>query len=204
MKATKSISVLCIFFFVLVCFIQHAEAARTGNLKQKIAKGLLPKWCLGTEEGGLGNPMYLKYLKKYGDSWRGMHHYCRCLDAQNLAKQRKLENNQQFYIVNLKKAKMEAEYVIPRVADDFVMKPFILNNYGTILVQLNEISNAIKAFKRAIRLKPDYSKPYHHLSTLYYRHGMKKNAIDVLKKGIEICKNKEGLKRKLVSYSGNN
>lgn len=197
-----AICIQLFIFLILICDVCHAER-RIGNLEQKIREGALPKWCLATEEGGITSPLFKKYKKKYGKSWSAMHHYCYCLDATNLANKRKLENNEKLYLYNLRKAKTEAEFVIPRVTDDFVLKPVILTNYGKILIQLNELVQANKSFSAAIRLKPDYPLPYLYLSQLYSQRDMKERAIKVLKKGISKCQDNGLLRKELSRLQGN-
>jgi hypothetical protein len=51
------------------------------------------------------------------------------------------------------------------------------NNMGDIYSQEGNVEGAIKEFKRAIELKPNYADVYHNLATTYYRKGDLKEAV---------------------------
>lgn len=73
----------------------------------------------------------------------------------------------------------------------------LLSNRSVALMKLHRYEEAVQDAKRVIELKPHWSKGYHRLGNLYYTLDRNQEALDILKKGLELDPNDEHMRRKL-------
>jgi tetratricopeptide (TPR) repeat protein len=162
-------------------------------------------------------PPYCKYTQLYRDKVAGaddatqiqhwintmglrnylhMHHFCWGLENTNRAlyfSGSKLERDRE-----LAASVGEFDYVIDRVAPDFVLLPEILARRGENLLRLGNGPRGLLDLTRAIELKPDHWPPYAALSDYYKSLGDFGSAREWAEKGLAAAPGTKALQRRLA------
>jgi tetratricopeptide (TPR) repeat protein len=135
------------------------------------------------------------YLKKYGESWMHLHHYCWALNAENHAVS---ISNTDRRRDKLRYAIGDIDYVLSNNKDpNFYFLPEIYTSKARILFKLDDSDNAVIWLKKAIDLKPSYVPAYARLSDYYVDRGEIDEAIKILNQGIARNKRSDMLTRRL-------
>lgn len=158
---------------------------------------MLPTYCRGTQ--GLRviihNPRPIKdYEKIYGHTFIYLHHYCYALYTEK----KTLTMRDQFLRDSkLNYALGDIKFVLDRATPNFVLLPEIYTTKARILFTLHRDSKAASALLKAISANAGFTPAILRLSDYYAEHGDNKEAIKVLKQGVDNAKNSSLLIKKL-------
>lgn len=118
-----------------------------------------------------------------------MHHYCWALIHLRRAQAAHIPPHQRKYLTEV--AISDFYYVVRqarRLPDprSFRMLPEILYRIGDAYGQLGQISQAIEAYEQSRQAKPDYWPPYVGQAELMAKSGLRRDAMAVLERGLQI------------------
>jgi tetratricopeptide (TPR) repeat protein len=175
---------LFLFFFGIF----NSAAALADQVANAMELAALPTFCRGTQliRNISHDPVPIEsYVKRFGEGYRHLHHYCWALNAEN--------KTYNMLDKELKKSKLtyalgDIDYVLARVQPTFVFLPEIYTGKARILFKLDRAAEAVEALNKALRLRPDYSPASLQLSSYFEKKGDKTMAINVLKQGIDNSK----------------
>jgi len=77
-----------------------------------------------------------------------------------------------------------------------------LNNLGIALASLNQMDQAVGAFKQAIAVNPDYARAHHNLGNVYYAKGEAPNAIEEYQLALKLDPGDEESRQLLKTLKG--
>ena len=167
---------------------------------------LLPPYCIHTmlfrdAIPGANDPAKVsKWRNAMGSgNFDTMHHYCWGLMKTNRGVL--LARDQQTRLFYLRAAVHEFDYVLQRVAPDFLLLPEVLTKKGENLVRLGKGPLSVAVFERAMEAKPDYWPPYAQLADYYKDIGDLKSAKETLDQGLAAVPDSAPLKRRLAELS---
>ena len=141
---------------------------------------LLPPFCKIWVEHG--RKRSIERVKKYG--YRNIQHLCPGLNALNHALKQTEKKKRTF---PLGVAADELTYVLTH-SGNFPLRPVVLRKRGKVYEMQGEINMAITDYKEAIKLRPKYTSVYADLIDIYLKIGNKKEAANILKKGLKVTK----------------
>ncbi len=152
---------------------------------------ILPTYCKHRQRGLEGAALY-PHLKPI---WKHIHHYCAALygvfkaqvtiEAQ--AKQRWLNESNDNFKYMAKRCRLS----------ECVIYPELYTYWGIVFRERGNIKEAVSAFEKAIRAKPDYDKAYAELAALFLALDKIDRAVEILKKGLKKKPTSHRLKRML-------
>jgi tetratricopeptide (TPR) repeat protein len=156
----------------------------------------LPEYCKHTKDGEIKDPGQIRqYEQIFGPAFSHMHHYCRGLLALHEAAQ--ITDNPMLRDGKFRGATGEFNYVLSRSDDSFVLRPEILVKKGMAALAVDDDIEAIKSFREAILLRPDYVPAYVALSNYLLKMGDRIEARRVLEAALEHAPNNAYLRDKL-------
>ncbi len=134
--------------------------------------GLLPEWCIDSQDGPYGSPSYGdgsvvgRSRSPRSDKWTGifgrdfwhMHHFCRALHAERRATL--LETSAKEKVAALGKAMNDYQYLIENCTPGMPLMPEVHYRLGDIYLRLGDLPQASQAFAASRRIKPDYWPAY--------------------------------------------
>lgn len=144
----------------------------------------LPPFCKLAREQGNTRELQAKY------GFRDPQHLCPGLNALNHAQ---ASRNNRNYILGV--AVGELSYVLGH-NERFPLRPVVLRKRGNVYAMRGEIGKAIADYEEAIKLKSNYINVYSDLADIYLNNRNKKQALDIINKGLKIKPKSKGLLRK--------
>lgn len=189
----------------MVClFSPNINAELNYRIQTKGELLRLPKYCYGTQQIReiSGDPIPIAtYIKKYGDGYNHLHHYCWSLNQEYQAQSM---SDRAIARSWLESAIGGIDYVLRNNKDEkFIFLPEIYATKARILFQLEKKSDAVIALKKAIELRPAYTPAYARLSDYYAEIGETTEAVKILKEGIAHSKKADMLNRRLKDLESN-
>ena len=127
-------------------------------------------------------------------NWVHIHHYCA---AMNDARKANLEINSNKKIKRLKDAVYNYGYIEKQCQKNFVLMPEVFVKRAQALHLLGDSGSAIHDYKKAIHTNPKYIYAYSKLADLYLELNLKKEAADIINKGLKIKPKSKSLNRRL-------
>lgn len=199
--STKLIYLVNVFLMTLLSIMYSPASA--SNKPADITEAewaMLPLYCPHTMGfKGHVQPYIAKWSNAMGNGFFNMHHHCWSLIDFHRSLRIGLSNAERRNL--LQRALGGFQYVINNSPEDFILLPEILTWDGRSETLLGNAKNAAKEFNRAIAIKPDYWPAYFHLAELLNRKGEKKEALEVVKRGLKYAPNTKPL-RLLFSVLG--
>jgi len=159
--------------------------ALADRVENPVELARLPAYCRGTQQirSVSHDPVPIEtYMKRYGQAYYHLHHYCWALNSENKANtipDKQQRNSKLFYALG------DIDYVIDRSQPNFLLLPEIYTGKARILFKLDRAPEAVGALYKALQLKPDYWPASLRLSDHYKRQGDMKNARTILEKALE-------------------
>jgi len=159
---------------------------------------LLPEYCPHTitfqpRHGSMETQM--AWLRRLGEVFRSMHHYCWALTALNRASRANTPVQMRPHLYRT--AIADIEYVLKHSEETFVLLPEILTRRGEAQARLREFGPAEVSFREAVRLKADYWPAYKGLAQLHIDQGKRSLARETLQTGLSNVSEKRVLSRML-------
>ena len=148
---------------------------------------ILPPFCRAKIAQQNNREIQEYYIRRYGQNWGNMHHYCFGLKALNLAYRDFNNKAKREYF--LKQAVNEFDYVLEHADQDFSLRPEVLIQRGRALTQSRNYDEAKESIEEALKTDPKSVDAWVALSDLYSMTGKNLEAIKVLEKAIEITGN---------------
>jgi tetratricopeptide (TPR) repeat protein len=153
---------------------------------------MLPRYCPHTMGyKGHVQPHIGKWTALMGEGFFHMHHHCWALIDFHRSQRAGASASERLYLQQ--RASGGFRYVIKNVPDNFVLLPEILTWYGRSETLLGNAKNAARAFNQAIEIKPDYWPAYYHFAEMHLRSGKKKEAFEIVKRGLSHSPNAKPL-----------
>lgn len=135
-----------------------------------------------------------------------MHHYCWALIHLRRAQAGGVLPHQKKYLIEV--AISDFHYVVNharRLPDptSFRMLPEILFRIGDAHGQLGQVAPALEAFEQSRRAKPDYWPPYVGQAELLARSGLRKDAMAILERGLQLIPGEPNIAAAYRKLGGN-
>ena len=188
------------WLILAAAFLATAGNARVDSIAD-VAK--LPAYCWGTQQiqtVSRDPTPIIENVRRYGEIYKHLHHYCWALDAENKAASMidvKLAQS------TLKEAIKDIDYVLNKnPSKSFVLLPEIYTTKARFLFKLDQQNDAVIWLKKAIQLGSGYVPAYARLSDYYVQIGNTAEAVKILKEGISHGKHPDLLKRRLKLLEG--
>lgn len=159
---------------------------------------LTPAFCQdvqtinGWSQHGRESPRSPMWIAKMGKTFWGMHHYC--WGMVNIHRSQAAGQSPQERDFKIHSAISDYYYVVEIAPPDFVLLPEIFYLIGEAHGMVNEHVNAIEAYQKALRLKPDYWPPYEGHAKILEKLGKRAEARAVLEMGLKVAPNEPRLK----------
>ena len=204
-SATSSFRDILAATAVALALLAPTHAKAQHSYEQSLMH-MLPLFCRYTQDfmgrfPGTGDRAaeYERWKTSMGPTFIHMHHYCYGLMDVNRALL--LSRTREDRLFNLNKSIAEFDYVIQRSTPDFSLLPEIHTKKGESLIQLDKADDAIFEFRRAIKIRADYTPPYAAMSDYYKGIGEIAKAREWLKNGLSAAPNAAALKRRLTALN---
>lgn len=153
----------------------------------------LPKYCSARFKRPGSNPEYWK--SKLGrKNWVQIHHYCNALNDINIAFASMDPNKRK---KSLTVAIRSIKDVLNKTEPTFILRPELYLKMGESYSQLQHYSEAIMAYKSALKIKSNYSSAYASMSDTYLKMGKRDRAVETLNIGLKYKPNSKRLIRRL-------
>ena len=192
LRAVNANCLSCVAIFLLLN--TSAKAEKIEHPSQLVG---LPAFCMGTASVRVvsqDKTPFEEYIKKYGDSYRHLHHYCWALLSEKIAFQN--PNNAKFQLM---KAIGDINYVLENNHDPkFIFLPEMYVAKARMYFKLDNNVEAVLNLKKAIEAKPDYVPAITRLADHYIFDGDIQEAVKIIKTGITYSPNSNTLKKKLA------
>lgn len=141
------------------------------------------------------------WISMMGKTFWGMHHYCWAV--VNIHRSRAAGQSQQDRVFKIHSAIADYYYVVNIAPPDFILLPEIFHLIGEAHVMVNEYVEAIEAYQRARRIKPDYWPPYEGHAKVLEKLGKKGDAVAVLADGLRVMPGEPNLTSMYKRLGGN-
>jgi len=184
---------LLLFFSILSSGVALADQVENAR-----ELATLPAYCRGTQviRSISHDPVPIEtYIKRYGQAYSHLHHYCWALNSENKAYtilDKQQRNSKLFYALG------DIDYVIERSPPTFVLLPEIYTGKARILFKLDRAPEAVGTLYKALQLKPDYWPASIRLSDYYKKQGDIKNARTILEKALEKTPKSKALMKRIA------
>lgn len=190
---------------LVVCLAMSAQdssAALQGEIRQHEVK-LLPEYCPHTitfapTYGSREGTNY--WMQRLGSTFKSMHHYCWALIALNRANRFNATAAEKRH--NYSSVVSDIEFVLRYADDTFPLMPEMLTRRAEAFIQLDEFERAEQDLLRAMAIRADYWPAYAKLAEGLGAQGRKKQAITVLREGIQKARDPRMLQRMLNELEG--
>lgn len=135
-----------------------------------------------------------------------MHHYCWALIHLRRAQAGNLPPHQRRYLIGV--AIADFIYVVRqaqrlRQPSSFLLLPEILYRIGDAHLLVGETAQAIAAFEQSREVKPDYWPPYVAQAQLLEKVRMRKDALRLLERGLQIMPGEPNISAAFARLGGN-
>jgi len=184
---------LLLFLGIFSCGVALAD-----RVENAMELARLPAYCRGTQQirSISHDPVPIEtYMKRYGQAYYHLHHYCWALNSENKANtilDKQQRNSKLFYALG------DIDYVIDRSQPNFLLLPEIYAGKARILFKLDRAPEAVGALYKAVQLKPDYWPASVRLSDYYKKQGDIKNARTILEKALEKTPKSKALMKRIA------
>ena len=200
-KRLRALTIDLLLAAVLAIVAAPARAESPGATQQEWA--LLPQWCAWTQQApqyganslsrakpSSGINMYEEYVRRYGDGWTAMHHYCWALvDIMRLGKL--AGRNQPVHDHAAERALGNLDYVLQNSAIGFAFRPDVLGSRARLLIRMNDYGKAAQTAQILISESPALPDGYVLLADILVKAGRTNDAKAVVAKGDELVTDKE-------------
>ena len=134
--------------------------------------------------------MYQEYVRRYGDGWTAMHHYCWALvDIMRMGKL--AGRNRAVHDHAAERALGNIDYVLQNSTTSFSFRPEILASRARLLIRMNDYGQAAQTAQMLISEGPTLPDGYVLLADILVKAGRTNDAKAVLAKGDELVTDKE-------------
>lgn len=159
---------------------------------------MLPPYC--DAKMGSRNPESASYWRNQmgHDNWLHIHHYCGGLLELN----RYYRSSTGLKTPNLRNAVNQFNGMLNAFTPDFYLRPEVHLNRGRVLKFMGKEGEAIHDFQKALELDARLAPARIELANLYVKSGKKEQALDVLKKGLELSPSTKNLRRRYQELGG--
>ena len=181
---------------ILLLFLGHIQNSSADYPKTDADYAFLPPLCKA-RSAGPKSPDYQMWVKRVGEDFNNVHHYCAGLHTLNLALKEQNPSEQQ---AKFRGAVNEISYVPSHSAPDFKLLPRIFYDMGQVYQYMGQIDDAIEAQQKSISLYQKTSFPYAALSDLYEKKNMKSEAKSILETGLKHNPNSKILIKRLKKF----
>jgi tetratricopeptide (TPR) repeat protein len=129
------------------------------------------------------SPRAAHWVSIMGQTFWAMHHYCWAMVNLNKAQRASMPSAQK---KNLRETAInDIRYVLGHAPEGFIMLPEIYTTMGNTYLLLGNARNAEKAYKAAIKAKPDYWPPYARWAEyLLIRANARDDARSIVREGL--------------------
>lgn len=144
----------------------------------------LPSYCRDTEWFPERYGQKREYwIRRMGPSFYHMHHYCWALFkvSRSLKSGVSRESKTSLW----QDALNDYNYILHKAASDFVLLPEIYTKVGELQLLRREPKQALEAFSKAQRTKPDYWPAYSHWVEYLIKIGKRNEALEVAGNGLK-------------------
>ena len=200
-KRLRALTIDLLLAAVLAIVAAPARADSPGATQQEWA--LLPQWCAWTQQApkygmsslsrsaATGGPnMYEEYVRRYGDGWTAMHHYCWAL--VDIIRMGKLAGrNRAVHDHAARRALGNLDYVLQSSALGFAFRPDVLASRARLLIRMNDYGQASQTAQMLILESPSLPDGYVLLAEVLLKAGRSNDASAVLARGDEAVTDKE-------------
>lgn len=145
---------------------------------------ILPALCRAKITQSKNREVQEQWIRRYGSSWGGMHHYCYGLKALNLAYRDFKDSAKRSYFSTL--AVKEIDYVLENAEPGFPLRPEMLIQRGRALTLARSYEDAKQSFEEALKTDPKSVDAWVALSDLYGQMGKNAEAKKVLEQALEV------------------
>lgn len=184
---------------MLAMFAPRADAIGTFN-PTEAELALLPPYCLSRAyQWGTDHPEVRRWRAVFGEDYIHMHHYCQGLLYLMRGDISPLDSHEAHF--NYKKAVGNLEYMEDRASPGFSLMPELYLKKGQALSRMGESREAVAAFRKSIKLKPDYVPAYAVFSDFFLMRGQNGKARQVLREGLSAVPDAGILQRRLAEIS---
>jgi tetratricopeptide (TPR) repeat protein len=185
---------------VAICFGAIAHAAELKPFAPTPTElASLPQYCKDRLNPAIGanrhNPVARKWFEVFGPNYLDLHHFCFGLNFYNRAVM--ASGNSRLHNYYLEQSEKNFDYIIRAAKPGFLLLPEALARRGVVELERGSPAAAVRDFRRAIKIKPNYTAAYGKLSDVYVRLGKRKEARAALEKGLAVVPNSRLLRRKL-------
>ena len=184
---------------VLLLVLMSPQAGAIGTFNPSEAElALLPSYCVPRAHpwgNDTSHPEVRRWRSVFGDNYSHMHHYCQGLLHLLRGNLKPLDSHQAY--INYKKAVGNLEYMESRASSDFNLMPELYLKKAQALSRMDQPREAVGAFRRSIKLKPDYVPAYAALSDFHLVQGRPEQARKVLREGLNAVPDAGSLQRRL-------
>lgn len=159
---------------------------------QNVTEGeiaLLPEYCIDTEAfiyGSVGNPGQSPrapmWVERMGPTFRAMHHYCWGLVNLNRLRAGRIGGDRRYAA---KQIVDEYFYVLRLATPDFIMLPELWTRVGEAALIAEDYGQALDAYEKARRIKPDYWPAYTQWADFLIQFGKKNDAKALVRNGLQ-------------------
>lgn len=194
----RNLSAIAAFLFLAVATV-HAQPGRP---KITAEDRLLPRDCLYTNmtaHSAAEPEVYLALIKKYGQAWEHMHHYCNSM--------RLFIRYNQFGIPAYQKTELarrvinEVDYVIRNSPPDFSLMPMVLLKKAEYYMHFSQPTKAIEVVSNVVADYPELPEGYARLAYYFRRVGRTADADKVIEAGRARVPNKDELEAAIQRYA---
>jgi tetratricopeptide (TPR) repeat protein len=183
---------------------ERAQAADSGGFGldsydvSNAELALLPSFCRHTQvimqrHGSLAE--HQRWIARVGEPFKAMHHYCISVVALMRSDRAGVPVQQRRYLHNYAVANLT--FVVKNSTPDFVFLPEVLFRRGQAHKKLKELDEAIRDLRQAVEMRPDYVFAVSELADAYASRGKKKEAREVLEKGLQHSPDSKFLRQSL-------
>lgn len=200
-KRFRALTIDLLLAAVLAVVTTPAKADWPNPTQQEWA--LLPQWCAWTQGAPRfgaysltrtapvgGTNMYEEYVRRYGDGWTAMHHYCWAL--VDILRMGKLAGrNRAGHDHSAGRALGNIDYVLQNSAPGFAFRPEIFGSRTRLLIRMNDYGQAAQTAQILISEAPTLPDGYVLLADILAKAGRANDARSVLARGDEAVTDKE-------------
>lgn len=176
--------------------LAQANTASAAGRFTPAEEALLPAYCEFTQTWAKTNERqrkYAEYLRRFGNGWKHMHHYCWGLVSLSRATRHNAQVNKREY--HTRKAIDDFDYVLQNAPQDFVMLFQIAYRKARALIVNQQLLEAEKVSKELLQRWPDRADSYGIAAEILLARKRPGLAGEILEKAKSIVKDTNRLKR---------
>lgn len=164
---------------------------------------LLPPYCKAKMQPSSPAEQQL-WSKRIGDGFGHIHHYCAALNSLREA-QGIYGKDKESLMVKTSMLRSSVinniSYMEKNTSPSAIIMPHIYTTKAEAYLMLGQTGEAFEYFNKAIKANRKFTKPYALMSDYYVKINNKKDALEILKKGLKYSPRSKQLKRRLKKLS---